>query len=110
MRASFWAVSASAVVVLVSAWAENRTPLVLHPDSLARYEAITAYCEKVDPSSASQYVAKLTALTSGRSSDTLAADRTSPKYLQALAQADTTLSKASRATGINGCTEFLAEK
>ena len=110
MRASFWAVSASAVVVLVSAWAENRTPLALYPDSLARYEAITAYCQKVDSSSASQYVAKLAALTSGRSSDALAADRTSPKYLQALAQADMTLSKASSATGINGCTEFLAEK
>ena len=46
MKASFTAVSASAVVVLVSTWAQTRT---LHSDTLARYEAITSYCEQADP-------------------------------------------------------------
>ena len=65
MRASFLAVATTAVVVLVSALAENRTRPALHPDTLARYEAITSFCEKVDAASASQYAAKLDDLLPG---------------------------------------------
>jgi hypothetical protein len=110
MRASFLAVATAAVVVLVSALAENRTRPALYPDTLARYEAITSYCGKVDPESASQYAAKLTGLTQGWSADEIAAKRVSGGYRDAMAQADDTLSSASHATGVNGCTEFLAEK
>lgn len=110
MRASFWAVSASAVVVLVSAWAENKTPPALQPGSLARYEAITSYCERTDPGAAAQYISKLALVSSTISSDELSADRNSAQYREAMAQANDTLSKASPSTGIRGCTEFLAEK
>ena len=107
MRASFPAVAASAVVVLVSTWAQIRT---LHSDSLARYEAITSYCEQVDPASASQYQLKLEDLTRGHSSDEIAADRTTAAYRNAMAQANATLARASSTTGVRGCSEFLAEK
>jgi hypothetical protein len=110
MRASFLAVATTAVVVLVSALAENRTRPALHPDTLARYEAITSYCGKVDPEAASQYAAKMTGLTQGWSADEIAAKRASGGYRDAMAQADDTLSKASYTTAVNGCTEFLAEK
>ena len=107
MRASFPAVAASAVVVLVSTWAQTRT---LHSDTLARYEAITSYCEQADPASASQYGLKLEGLTRGHSSDEIVADRSTARYRNAMAQANATLSRASSATGASGCSEFLAEK
>jgi len=110
MRASFLAVATTAVVVLVSALAENRTRPALHPDTLARYEAITSYCGEVDPVSAPQYAAKLNGLTQGWSANEIAAKRASGGYRDAMAQADDTLSQASHITALNGCTEFLAEK
>jgi hypothetical protein len=110
MRASFLAVATAAVVVLVSALAESRTRPALHPDTLARYEAITSYCGKIDSASASQFAAKLDGLTQGWSADEIAAKRASGGYRDAMAQADDTLSRASHTTAVNGCTEFLAEK
>jgi hypothetical protein len=110
MKASFLAVATTAVVVLVSALAENRTRPALHPDTLARYEAITSYCGKVDPAAASQYAAKLDGLTQGWSADEIAREHITGRYREAMAQADDTLSKASYTTAVNGCTEFLAEK
>jgi len=97
-------------VVLVSALAENRTRPALHPDTLARYEAITSYCGKVDPAEASQYAAKLDGLTQGWSADEIAREHITGRYREAMAQADDTLSKASHSIAVNGCTEFLAEK
>jgi len=110
MRASFLAVATSAVVVLVSSLAETRTRPALHPDSLARYEAITSSCAKADPAEAPQYAAKLIVLTEGRSADEVDAARASGKYRKAMAQANDTLAKASSRTMANGCQEFLAEK
>lgn len=107
MRASFPAVAASAVVVLVSTWAQTRT---LHSDTLARYEAISSYCAQVDPGSAAQYGLKLAALTRGHSSNEIAADRSTAMYRNAMAQANATLSRASSTTGASGCSEFLADK
>ena len=110
MRASFLAVATSAVVVLVSTWSETRTLPALHPDSLARYDAITSYCGKIDPGSASEYAAKLEDMTRGHSADEIVSRRTSDRYRDAMAEADATLRSASRDTALNGCTEFLAEK
>jgi hypothetical protein len=110
MRASFLAVATSAVVVLVSTWSETRTRSVLHSDSLARYEAITSYCGKIDPGSATEYAARLEDLTRGHSADEILTSRTSDRYRGAMAEANATLASASRNTAINGCTEFLAEK
>jgi hypothetical protein len=110
MRASFLAVAGSAVIVLVSALAQTRLHAALHADSLARYEAITSYCEKADPESASGYASKLASLTGGHSGEELAGARSSVSYRNAMAQADATLSAASPAPGVSGCTEFLAEK
>jgi hypothetical protein len=110
MKASFAAVCASAAVVLVSAWAETRTVPTLHPDSLARYETITSYCEKADPDSASLYAARLASLTRGLTRDDLSNDRNSASYHQAMDQAHVVLSKASDETGMRGCNEFLAKK
>ena len=110
MRASFVTACASAVVVLFSALAESRTHATIRPASLARYEAITSYCVKADPVSADQYAAKLASLTGRLSIDELTSDRNSARYRDAFAEANETLSKASSATGVKGCTEFLAEK
>jgi hypothetical protein len=110
MRASFLAVATSAVVVLVTSLAETRTRPALHPDSLARYEAITSSCQKADPAAAPLYAARLAALTEGRHADVIDRDRGSDKYRNAMTQADATLAKASARTMANGCQEFLAEK
>jgi hypothetical protein len=107
MRASFLAVATSAVVVLVSL-AETRT--TLHPDSLARYEAISSYCGKIDPGSASDYAARLEGMTRGHSAGEIHSNRTSSQYRDAMAEANATLARASYTTAVNGCTEFLAEK
>ena len=109
MRASFLAVATSALVVLVSL-AETRTTPALRPDSLARYEAITAYCGKIDPGSASEYAAKLEGLTRGHSAEEIGANRASSRYRNAMAQAHATLAGASFTTAVNGCSEFLAEE
>jgi hypothetical protein len=107
MRASFLAVAASSVVVLVSTFAQTKFPL--HPDTLARYEAISSFCEKADPLSASQYAAVLANLTQGHSPQEIARNRDSGKYYHALSEAYFTLSNASTDIAIKGCTEFLAE-
>ena len=109
MRASFSAVVVSAVVVLMSAWAQTRTPAKLHPDSLARMEAITSYCEKADPASGPEYRSKLSDLTRGHSSVEIQADRSTSRYQKATVQANETLLSASPATGVKACTEFLTE-
>lgn len=108
MRASFLAVAASSVVVLVSTFAQTKLPL--HPDTLARYEAIVSYCEKVDPASASLYATVLTNLSQGHSAGEIAGHRTSARYRRALLEANNTLSNASTDTGLKGCSEFLADK
>jgi hypothetical protein len=111
MKISFATVCASAVVVLVSAWgAEAGKSPKIHPDSLARIEAITSYCEKADPNSDSQYLAKLADVMRGHSQDEIQSDRNSGKYQEAMAQANQTLSKVSPGTAVRACTEFLAEK
>jgi len=110
VRASFLAVAGSAIVVLVSSLAQTRIHPAIHADALARYEAITSYCEKADPDSASEYVSKLTSFTAGRSEKELALDRGSAQYRSAMEQANAILSQASPSTRVKGCTEFLAEK
>src|ERR1700735_2223225 len=62
MKASFSVACATGVVVLVSAYGGTRISPAIHPESLARIEAITSYCEKADPSSESQYASRLTAV------------------------------------------------
>ena len=109
VRASFLTIASSTVVVLVSAYAHSRTH-ALPADSLARYEAITSYCEKADPFSAQDYASRLASFTSGHSDDEVAGDRTSDRYRIALAEANVTLSAASMDTGLKGCTEFLADR
>ncbi len=109
VRASFVTVASSAVVFLVSAYTHSGMYSV-HADSLARYEAITSYCEKADPGSAAEYASRLASLTDGHSGDELANARNSAKYRNALSQAGATLAAASTATAINGCTEFLADQ
>lgn len=108
MKASFLAVAASSVVVLVSTFGQTKLPL--HPDTLARYEAIASYCEKADPGLASQYAAVVATFTEGHSRDEIAGDRSSGKYREALTEANVTLSNASTDTAVKGCTEFLADK
>jgi hypothetical protein len=110
MKTSFLAVCATGAVVLLSAFAGTRTAPKLHPDSLARVEAITSYCGTVDPSGRPLYQSRLADLTRGHSADEIAAERNSGKYRQAALEARETLAKASQQTGIRGCSEFLAEK
>jgi hypothetical protein len=109
MRASFLAVCGTAVIMLVSALAETKTMPRLHPESLARIEAITSYCEKVDPASEGDYRSKFNDFVSGHSSDELRAGRASARYQKAMAQANETLAKVSPATEVKSCGEFLAE-
>jgi len=109
MRASFLAVATSAVVVLVSL-AETSAPPALPPGTLARYEAISSYCGKIDPGSASEYSARLENLMRGHSAGEILSRRTSGLYRDAMAEANATLAMASYATAVNGCTEFLADK
>jgi hypothetical protein len=108
MRASVLAVFGTAVVVLVSALAEPGTP-PLHPDSLARVDAITSYCEKADPTDASQFAAKLAGLTLGHSDGEVQRSRQSIKYQRAMTQADATLSRVLPEDAVRACSEFLAE-
>ena|SRR5579863_10215325 len=108
MKASVFAVGSTAVVVLVSALAETRPFTGVHPESLARFEAISSYCEKADPSFGSEYAAKLARFTRGQSEGQLQQDRNSVKYRDAMAQANSVLLNATTSTGLKGCTTFLA--
>jgi hypothetical protein len=108
MRASVLAVFGTAVVVLVSALAEPRTPPI-HPDSLARFDVITSFCEKADPIDASQFAAKLAGVTIGHSDDEIQRNRESIKYQHAMTQADETLARVLPGDAVRACTEFLAE-
>ena len=110
MRASFLAAAAAGAAVLLSAFAGTRTSPKLHPESLARFEAITSYCGGVDPSDRPLYLSKLSDLTRGHSLDEIAAERDSNEYRKAILEAKQTLAKASPRTGLHGCSEFLAEK
>jgi hypothetical protein len=110
MRASFSAVFLTAVVVAVSAVAGNHSSSNIRPDSLARVEAITSYCQKADPSSGSLYRAKLEDAVRGHSALEIESEHNSDTYARALAQANETLSQVSDRTGIKGCSEFLADK
>jgi len=109
MRASVLAVFGTAVVVLVSALAEPRTPPSLHPDSLARFDAITSFCEKADPTDGSQFAAKLAGVTFGHSEDEIERSRQSVKYQHAMTQADETLSRVLPGDAVRACTEFLGD-
>jgi hypothetical protein len=109
MKSNLSAVCVLAVVVLAFALVGTRTPPSIHPESLARIEAITSYCEKADPKSESQYLAKLTGLTHDHSEDEIRSGRNTSNYRQAMAQANETLLKVSQITGVRACTEFLAE-
>lgn len=109
MKASVFAVGSTAVVVLVSALAETRPFTGIHPESLARFEAITSYCEKVDPGFGSEYAEKLAGFTRGQPEDQIQAERNSVKYRDAMSEAKSVLSNAATSTGLKGCTTFLAE-
>ena len=108
MKSNLSAVCVLAVVVLATALSGTRTPSSIHPESLARIEAITSYCEKADPKSESEYMAKLAGLTHGLSADEILRGRNTSNYRQAMAQANETLLKVSRITGVRACSEFLA--
>lgn len=110
MKASFLAVCATGAVVLVSAFAGTRTTSRLHPESLARFEAITSYCRAIDPAGRDLYLSKLSALTSGQSAGEIAAQRNSRAYREAMVEANATLAQASDRTGLQGCSEFLPQK
>jgi hypothetical protein len=110
VKANFSAVCVLAAVVLTTALARTRTPSSIYPESLARIEAITSYCEKADPKSESQYQSKLAGLTHDHSEDEIQRDRNTTRYRQGMAQANETLSKATQITGVRACAEFLAEK
>ena len=109
MKASFIAVCATAAVVLASALAETRTAPGLHPASLARAEAITSYCENVDPASDSEYVAKLAGVMRGHSDQEVQHGRDSAEYRQAMAQAEKTLAKVPANSAVRACTQYLDE-
>jgi hypothetical protein len=109
MKSNLSAVCVLAVVVLATTLAGTRTPSSIHPESLARIEAITSDCEKADPKSESQYLAKLAGLTHDHSEDEILRDRDTSTYQRAMAQANETLLKVSQITGARACAEFLAE-
>lgn len=110
MKASLLAVCATGAVVLLSAFAENRTSPALHPESLARFDAIASYCQTLDPADGPRFASRLADLTRGHSEDEIAADRNSSKYREAALDANRTLARASQGAGIRGCSEFLAQK
>ena len=85
MKSSFIAVCATAVVVLASALAETRTAPRLNAASLARVEAVTSYCENVDPASDSEYVTRVAVAMRGHSDAEVRLARNSGEYRQALA-------------------------
>jgi hypothetical protein len=109
MQFNFSAVCILAVVGLATALENTRTSSTIHPESLARIEAITSYCEKADPKSESQYMAELAGLIRVHSEAEIQRDRNTSKYRQAMAQANVTLSTVTQITGVRACAEFLAE-
>ena len=110
MKARFSKVRVLALVVLASVWAETNKSSTIRPESLARVEAITSYCETVDPHSQSQYLSKLASLMSEHSADEILRDRKTAGYQQAMTQANETFAKASYKTGVRACAELLTEK
>jgi hypothetical protein len=110
MKASFIAVGATAAVVLASALADTRTAPKLNPASLARVEAVTSYCENVDPSSDSEYVSRVAVAMRGHSDAEVRQARESGPYRQALSQANQALAKVPPSSAIRACNEYLAEK
>jgi hypothetical protein len=110
MRASFLAVGAAGAAVLVSAFAGTRTSPSMHPESLARTEAISSYCGEMDPARRPLYLSRLTDLTRGHSQQEIAEERQSNRYRRAMSEANETLTKASPRTGLRGCSEFLDPK
>jgi hypothetical protein len=110
MKSSFIAVCATTAVVLASALAQTRTPPQLNAASLARVEAVTAYCENVDPVSDSEYVSRVAGTMRGHSDSEVRSARDSSEYRLAFAQANETLAKVPASSAVRACTEFLAEK
>jgi hypothetical protein len=110
MKASFVAVCATSVVVVASALADTRMAPRLDAASLARVEAVTSYCENVDPSSDSEYVSRVAHAMRGHSDGEVHQARNSSEYRQSLAQAKETLAKVPSGSAIRACTEYLSEK
>jgi hypothetical protein len=110
MKSSFIAVCATAAVVLASALAETRTAPRLNAASLARVEAVTSYCENVDPASDSEYVTRVAVAMRGHSDAEVRLARNSSEYRQSQAEANETLAKVPASSAIRACTEYLAEK
>jgi hypothetical protein len=110
MKASFIAVCATAAVVLASALAQTRTAPRLDARSLARVEAVTSYCENVDPASDSEYVSRVAGAMRGHSDAEVHQARSSSEYHQAMAQATETLAKVPPSSAVSACNEYLAEK
>jgi hypothetical protein len=81
----------------------------IHPESLARNEAITSYCEKADPASGSGYVSKLAGVVHGHSPDEIQRDRATDRYQRALAKANEMLASVPVTSGVRACAEFLAD-
>lgn len=108
MKASLSAVVLTAFVVAASALAGTHSKSRLRPESLARTEAITTYCEKNDPAALPEYRGKLAVLVAGRSEIELEQARQSDRYARAMSQANQTLQDVSDETGVRGCAEFLA--
>lgn len=110
MQASFLAVCGTAAIMLVSALAEGPARPALHPESLARQEAITAFCAKADPASQTDYAAKLASALNGRSDGEIQRDRATRRYKRAMAQANQVLSQVPvGADATTACSNFLAE-
>lgn len=110
MKASFIAVCATAAVVVASAVADTRMAPRLDAASLARVEAITSYCENVDPASDSEYVSRIASAMRGHSDAEVHQARSTSEYHQALAQATEMLARVPAHSAIRACTEYLAEK
>jgi hypothetical protein len=110
MKSNLSAVCVLALVVLATKLARTRTPSSIHPESLARIEAITSYCNKADPKSESEHQAKLAGLMHDHSEEEIQRDRNTSKYRHGMVQANETLSKVTQMTGVKACAEFLAEK
>jgi hypothetical protein len=110
MKASFIAVCATAAVVVASALADTRMAPRLDAASLARVEAVSSYCENVDPASDSEYVSRVASAMRAHSDAEVHQARNSSEYRQALAQATETLAKVPASSAVRACTEYLAEK
>jgi hypothetical protein len=110
MKSSFIAVCATSAVVLASALAETRSAPRLNAATLARVEAVTYYCENVDPVSDSEYVSRVAGTMRGHSDSEVRSARESSEYRLAFAQANETLARVPASSAIRACTEFLAEK